>query len=35
MEAALAFILMTIVIGAPFVLLAWISDVLTESERIR
>jgi hypothetical protein len=33
MEQALVFVLMTIVIGAPFVFLAWLADVLTEGER--
>lgn len=34
MEAALAFILMTMAIGAPFILLAWLADLLTESEKL-
>lgn len=34
MEAALTFILMVMTIGAPFVLLAWLCDLLTESEKL-
>jgi len=33
MEAALVFVLMTMAIGAPFILLAWLSDLLVEGER--
>jgi hypothetical protein len=34
MEQGLAFILMTMIIGAPFVALAWLADYLTESEKL-
>jgi hypothetical protein len=34
MEQALVFVLMTIVIGAPFIFLAWLADVLTEGEQL-
>lgn len=33
MEQALVFVLMTMAIGAPFVALAWLADLLVEGER--
>ena len=34
MEQALVFILIVTVVGAPFVALAWLADVLTEGEQL-